>query len=187
MRDIELRVSSGVRTTVLMGASCMPQESVCVCLGWIVGVTALVDRASGLAGGGSAGWKLGNSTCEMRCGTGCNEERGLDRPGPLLVLRSEHSQRPRVGSPKAVQIRLPADRGTSTATAALREAGDPSTRRRTASGPPGGRPQRNGLWDQGAKLLIPISTCAAREPADARRPHSVSAVSKGSVSIQKGA
>jgi hypothetical protein len=44
---------------------------------------------------------------------------------PLLVLLSEHSQGPRGGSPKAFQIRLPADRGTSTATAALGEAVDP--------------------------------------------------------------
>jgi hypothetical protein len=83
-----------------------------------------IERASGPTGGGSAGWKLGKSTCEMSAVRAVTTS-GLETPGPLPVLLSERSQTPRCGSPEAFQIRLPADRGTSTATAALPEAVDP--------------------------------------------------------------
>jgi hypothetical protein len=96
---IEFRISSGVRATVFIGASCVPQESVCVGVDRGSDGAWSIEPVSRLAGGGSAGWKLRRFPCRMRCGTGCNEERRLDTPGPLPVLLREHSQRPRGGPP----------------------------------------------------------------------------------------
>jgi hypothetical protein len=121
--DIELRISSGVRAPGLRWRPWLPQQSFASGESRI-GVAWSIGRASRLTGRGAAGWKLRKSTCETRCGTGCNEGAPLE----LAAQLPSDAQRtqPRCGARRreAFQIRLPADGGASTATAALPEALD---------------------------------------------------------------
>jgi hypothetical protein len=112
-----------VRATGLRWRPWLPQQSFASGESRI-GVAWSIGRASRLTGRGAAGWKLRKSTCETRCGTGCNEGAPLE----LAAQLPSDAQRtqPRCGARRreAFQIRLPADGGASTATAALPEALD---------------------------------------------------------------
>jgi hypothetical protein len=79
------RISSGVRATVFIGASSVSQESVCI--GWIAGATA----ASGLVGGGSAGWTW--PTIRTPSGQPLQLRIGIDT-GPVVagVIRRQKIQ-----------------------------------------------------------------------------------------------
>jgi hypothetical protein len=71
-RTADLEIGTEVRETVsLAPPGCRKRASTSSDRGSDVAWS--IARASRLTCGDSVGWKLGKSTCEMRCVTGCNE------------------------------------------------------------------------------------------------------------------